>query len=200
MTPFVGKQFNVTAAGIHADGVIKNEEIYNIFDTGKLLNRPLGVQVTDKAGAAGVAFWINKQLELEGADRLDKKHEAIQAMTAGWRNSIWMVGQPAYRTQSCLEPHSNFCRTGFHQASKDIYISVAVVVINQMVEMFFDRTTEQLYLSAAPFADSQSEGAFPNLWSPLCTPSNYPLQPARAHLRGDFHQRWPQPQGAFPAS
>ncbi|MBE1447110.1 2-isopropylmalate synthase [Paenibacillus sp. OAS669] len=82
MTPFVGKQFNVTAAGIHADGVIKNEEIYNIFDTGKLLNRPLGVQVTDKAGAAGVAFWVNKQLGLEGENRLDKKHPSIQAMTA----------------------------------------------------------------------------------------------------------------------
>lgn len=82
MTPFVGKQFNVTAAGIHADGVIKNEEIYNIFDTGKLLNRPLGVQVTDKAGAAGVAFWVNKQLGLDGDQRLDKKHGAIQALTA----------------------------------------------------------------------------------------------------------------------
>ncbi|MFE5320222.1 hypothetical protein ACFQ88_16055 [Paenibacillus sp. NPDC056579] len=82
MTPFVGKQFNVTAAGIHADGVIKNEEIYNIFDTGKLLNRPLGVQVTDKAGAAGVAFWVNKQLGLAGTERIDKRDEAIQAMTA----------------------------------------------------------------------------------------------------------------------
>ncbi|MCS7458797.1 hypothetical protein N0M98_01480 [Paenibacillus doosanensis] len=82
MTPFVGKQFNVTAAGIHADGVIKNEEIYNIFDTDKLLNRPLGVQVTDKAGAAGVAFWVNKQLKLTGEQRIDKKHEAIQKMTA----------------------------------------------------------------------------------------------------------------------
>ena len=32
--------FNVTRAGIHADGLLKNEEIYNIFDTGKFLNRP----------------------------------------------------------------------------------------------------------------------------------------------------------------
>jgi len=29
-TPFVGKNFNVTRAGIHADGLLKNEEIYNI--------------------------------------------------------------------------------------------------------------------------------------------------------------------------
>ncbi len=80
MTPFVGKQFNVTAAGIHADGVIKNEEIYNIFDTAKLLKRPLGVNVTDKAGVAGVAFWVNQQL---GHNRLDKRHPGIQAMY-GW--------------------------------------------------------------------------------------------------------------------
>ena len=36
-TPFVGKNFNVTRAGIHADGLLKNEEIYNIFDTEKFL-------------------------------------------------------------------------------------------------------------------------------------------------------------------
>ena len=29
-TPFVGKNFNVTRAGIHADGMLKNEEIYLI--------------------------------------------------------------------------------------------------------------------------------------------------------------------------
>ena len=39
-TPFVGKNFNVTRAGVHADGLLKNEEIYNIFDTEKFLNRP----------------------------------------------------------------------------------------------------------------------------------------------------------------
>lgn len=34
-TPFVGKNFNVTKAGIHADGMLKDQEIYNIFDTEK---------------------------------------------------------------------------------------------------------------------------------------------------------------------
>jgi len=37
MTPFVGDNFNATRAGIHADGLMKDEEIYNIFDTGKNL-------------------------------------------------------------------------------------------------------------------------------------------------------------------
>ena len=46
--PFVGEEFNVTRAGIHADGIIKNEEIYNIFDTAKILNRPLDILVNDK--------------------------------------------------------------------------------------------------------------------------------------------------------
>ena len=31
-TPFVGKNFNVTKAGIHADGMLKDQEIYNILN------------------------------------------------------------------------------------------------------------------------------------------------------------------------
>jgi isopropylmalate/homocitrate/citramalate synthase len=48
-----------TAAGIHADGAMKNEEIYNIFDTTKILKRPMGVIITDKSGIAGIAYWVN---------------------------------------------------------------------------------------------------------------------------------------------
>lgn len=80
MTPFVGSQFNVTAAGIHADGLIKNEEIYNIFDTGAILNRPLGVLLTDKSGLAGVALWINGHLGLADDQKIDKRHPGVQAI------------------------------------------------------------------------------------------------------------------------
>src|SRR3989338_5399536 len=62
--PFAGSAFNTTLAGIHADGVFKNEEIYNIFDTAKLLKRPLRVTVTDKSGLAGIAYWANAYLDL----------------------------------------------------------------------------------------------------------------------------------------
>jgi isopropylmalate/homocitrate/citramalate synthase len=58
--PFVGDNFNVTRAGIHADGLIKDEEIYNPFDTTALLNRPPGVAITDKSGAAGLLMWMQK--------------------------------------------------------------------------------------------------------------------------------------------
>ncbi len=63
--PLVGKDFNVTRAGIHADGLLKNEEIYNCFDTQKLLNRPIGVAITDKTGAAGIKHWIEARFEIQ---------------------------------------------------------------------------------------------------------------------------------------
>ncbi|MHC4571599.1 MAG: 2-isopropylmalate synthase [Planctomycetota bacterium] len=63
--PLVGKDFNVTRAGIHADGLLKNEEIYNCFDTKKLLNRPVSVAITDKTGAAGIKHWVEARFQIE---------------------------------------------------------------------------------------------------------------------------------------
>jgi len=63
--PLVGKDFNVTRAGIHADGLLKNEEIYNCFDTLKLLNRPVGVAIADKTGAAGIKHWVESHYDVQ---------------------------------------------------------------------------------------------------------------------------------------
>ncbi len=71
-TPFVGKNFNVTRAGIHADGLLKNEEIYNIFDTEKFLNRPVLCAISNTSGLAGIAHWINTYFKLKGDDQLTK--------------------------------------------------------------------------------------------------------------------------------
>ncbi len=79
--PFVGADFNVTRAGIHLDGLIKNEEIYNIFDTTKILKRPITLDITDKSGKAGIAHWINTHLELEGDDQVDKRHPGISMIS-----------------------------------------------------------------------------------------------------------------------
>lgn len=76
-TPFVGKSFNVTQAGIHADGLLKNEEIYNIFNTKKLLKRPIGVAITQTSGLAGIALWINNYFGLEGERAIDKRNPAV---------------------------------------------------------------------------------------------------------------------------
>jgi hypothetical protein len=75
--PFVGADFNVTKAGIHIDGLVKNEEIYNIFDTEKILSRPMAIAVTDKSGMAGVAHWINTHFALTGDQKVDKRHPGV---------------------------------------------------------------------------------------------------------------------------
>ncbi len=75
--PFVGSEFNATKAGIHIDGLLKNEEIYNPFNTQKLLKRPIGIIITDKSGTAGIAYWINTHFGLEGEQRIDKRHPGV---------------------------------------------------------------------------------------------------------------------------
>ncbi|MEK7306216.1 MAG: cache domain-containing protein, partial [Nitrospirota bacterium] len=75
--PLAGSEFNTTSAGIHADGVLKNEEIYNIFDTKKILNRPIGITITDKSGTAGIAYWLNTHLNLSDDMKIDKHHPGI---------------------------------------------------------------------------------------------------------------------------
>lgn len=68
--PFVGDNFHKTRAGIHAGGLLADERIYNIFDTGAILDRPPEVIITDKSGADGIALWVNNFLGLHGEDRV----------------------------------------------------------------------------------------------------------------------------------
>ena len=80
MTPFVGRNFNVTRAGIHADGLLKDEEIYNIFNTSRLLNRPASVQISKTSGLAGIAYWINGNYNLSEAEALTKRDPLVLAL------------------------------------------------------------------------------------------------------------------------
>lgn len=75
--PFAGRDFNATSAGIHVDGLLKNEEIYNIFDTEKILGRKVPIIITDKSGRAGVAYWVNHALGLPQDKQVDKRHPAV---------------------------------------------------------------------------------------------------------------------------
>lgn len=77
-TPFVGKNFNVTKAGIHADGMLKDQEIYNIFDTQKILGRAPRVVVDAFSGLAGIAYWIDTFYELPTEAKIDKKTSLSQ--------------------------------------------------------------------------------------------------------------------------
>ena len=80
MTPFVGRDFNVTRAGIHADGLLKDEEIYNIFDTNLILDRPASVSVGKASGLAGIAYWINQHYKLKGDKAYSKKDPLVLAL------------------------------------------------------------------------------------------------------------------------
>ena len=78
MTPFVGANFNLTRAGIHADGMMKNPEIYNIFDTEAILNRPPKVSITATSGIAGIGFWVNEYRKTKGLEELEKNDPVIR--------------------------------------------------------------------------------------------------------------------------
>ena len=80
MTPFVGSAFNLTRAGVHADGMMKDAEIYNIFDTEKILNRPAAVSISNTSGLAGIAYWVNKHFKLEGDKQVTKQDWIVQEM------------------------------------------------------------------------------------------------------------------------
>lgn len=135
--PFIGSEFNTTSAGIHADGVIKNEEIYNIFDTKKILNRPLGITITDKSGTAGIAYWVNLNAGLTGRHAIDKKHPGVANIYK------WVMGQyEEGRTTSI--------------SSEEI----AVEARKHMPELFvseFDRLKEKAFLMAEDILKKTAE-------------------------------------------
>lgn len=92
MTPFVGENFNMTRAGIHADGIMKNQEIYNIFDTEAILNCPPKVSITNTSGIAGVAYWINSYFEKTGYPAVDKSDSIVQRVYE-WVSSEYENGR-----------------------------------------------------------------------------------------------------------
>jgi isopropylmalate/homocitrate/citramalate synthase len=75
--PLVGSDFNATSAGVHIDGLAKNEEIYSSFDTKRILNRTLTINITDKSGLSGIAHWINAHFALMGQDKVEKTNPSV---------------------------------------------------------------------------------------------------------------------------
>ena len=80
MTPFVGENFNITRAGIHADGLMKDAEIYNIFDTQAILGRAPEVSISNTSGLAGIAYWINSTFSLDDTNKVSKSDDLVVNM------------------------------------------------------------------------------------------------------------------------
>ena len=109
-TPFVGKNFNVTRAGIHADGLLKNEEIYNIFDTEKFLNRPVLCAVSNTSGLAGIAHWINTYFRLKDDNQFTKSDALIVELKA-WVDKQYEDGRVTVITdEELIEQIVDTCR------------------------------------------------------------------------------------------
>ncbi len=99
MTPFVGRNFNVTRAGIHADGMLKDQEIYNIFNTEKILGRRPAVMLSNTSGLAGIAYWINDAYRLKGDEMVDKKDPLVLALKE------WIDAEYGNGRQTSLSNH-----------------------------------------------------------------------------------------------
>ena len=102
MTPFVGRNFNVTRAGIHADGLLKDEEIYNIFDTERILGRPASVSIGKTSGLAGIAYWINHNYNLKENEWIDKKDPLVLQLKT-WVDSEYEEGRQTAISNGELE-------------------------------------------------------------------------------------------------
>ncbi len=90
-TPFIGSAFNTTSAGIHADGLLKDEEIYNIFDTGALLKCPPSVSINSTSGLAGIAVWLARHLGQEPGS-VDKNDAVVREIKT-WVDAQYEAGR-----------------------------------------------------------------------------------------------------------
>ena len=102
MTPFVGRQFNTTRAGIHADGLLKDAEVYTIFDTRKILNRAPAVMIGKASGLAGIAYWINENYQLTGEAAVNKHSDLVETLKK-WIDAEYEGGRQTTLSTAELE-------------------------------------------------------------------------------------------------
>jgi isopropylmalate/homocitrate/citramalate synthase len=107
-TPFVGSMFNTTKAGIHADGLLKDEEIYNIFDTERILNRPPKALIDSHSGLAGIAHWVNSYYGLSGEHGFDKRADLVVKMK-GTVDQLYVEGRNSVMTDAELDEIKQEC-------------------------------------------------------------------------------------------
>lgn len=81
--------------------MLKNEEIYNIFDTDKYLNRPALVSVSNTSGIAGIAYWINAYYKLPAERQVDKNSELVLALKT-WVDKEYEEGRVTVLTDDEL--------------------------------------------------------------------------------------------------
>ncbi|OGW26367.1 MAG: histone-lysine N-methyltransferase [Nitrospirae bacterium GWC2_57_13] len=135
--PFVGSEFNSTSAGIHADGMMKNEEIYNIFDTTKILKRPMGVIITDKSGIAGIAHWVNSHITSSNNLKVDKRHPGLAKMHT-WVMALYEQGRTTSISNDELYEKAKKHLPEYFVSDLDRLKKKASEVVRHIVENFIE--------------------------------------------------------------
>ena len=98
--------------------MMKDPEIYNIFDTEKILNRDPAVMVGQNSGLAGIAYWINGNYHLKGEEAVSK-HDDIVVKMKEWIDSEYAAGRVTTIAASELEEKLNELSGGKFKAGKD---------------------------------------------------------------------------------
>lgn len=75
--PIVGRNFNITRAGVHADGMVKNPEIYTPYDFDAVIGRAPKAVVSQYSGSSGIAWRVNDILNLKGDLKIHKNDKGI---------------------------------------------------------------------------------------------------------------------------
>ena len=81
--------------------LVENEEIYNIFDTEKFLNRPVLCAVSNTSGLAGIAHWINTYYKLNDDAKISKSSELV-AYVKTWVDAEYESGRVTVLTDDEL--------------------------------------------------------------------------------------------------
>ena len=79
-----------------------DEEIYNIFNTGKIVNRPLSVEVNKNSGLSGVAYWLNQTLKLTGDEKITK-NDPRTAILKEWVDKQYEGGRMTFISEEEME-------------------------------------------------------------------------------------------------
>jgi len=75
--PIIGKNAFRTKAGIHADGLLKNPEVYLPFNPIEVLGLPYSVAITPYSGRAAIVIWLRNCLGYNDISKDDSRVTSI---------------------------------------------------------------------------------------------------------------------------
>ena len=140
--PFIGLDFNATSAGVHIDGIIKNEEIYSPFDTNKILKRPIAVNITDKSGLAGIAHWINSHFALVDKDKVEKTDPGIARINK-WITRQYDEGRVTCISEEEIEHQARLHIPGIFVSEFALLKKRAYDMAAHLIERYIEETLYQ---------------------------------------------------------